>query len=365
MEAQQGVLGRDVGRVGRQRGVIDGDGQQFVAQALEVGEGTAPSSVRSVATSASARRASQKASASSDATRHWMVWTMPSPAWPRAAPGNSKKVRIEPGRAALVAEVEVVDVRLVEVDRLLHQTQAQHTRVEVHVARCIGGDRGDVMQTLECHSAHSPSCKVVVCATIYMMVAQTTTLRRPPDALLRSLHAQRFLVPMATPTTKLPAARQLDERELRAWRGMLRAHAALTKALDADLDAAHGLPLSSYEVLMYLNDADDRRMRMRDLAASVILSRSRPHPPGRSPGARGPHPPRVVLERCARRLRRPHPRRREMLAAARTTHLAGVRRSSCSTSPTRSSRSSASLGSRRSGLASSPARLRLSRGRRI
>ena len=79
---------------------------------------------------------------------------------------------------------------------------------------------------------------------------------------------------MATSTTKLPDARQLDERELRAWRGMLRAHAALTKALDADLDAAHGLPLSSYEVLMYLNDADDRRMRMRDLAASVILSRS-------------------------------------------------------------------------------------------
>ena len=79
---------------------------------------------------------------------------------------------------------------------------------------------------------------------------------------------------MATSTTKPPDAAQLDERELRAWRGMLRAHAALTKALDADLDAAHGLPLSSYEVLMYLNDADDRRMRMRDLAASVILSRS-------------------------------------------------------------------------------------------
>src|SRR5438034_575812 len=78
---------------------------------------------------------------------------------------------------------------------------------------------------------------------------------------------------MAT-TVKTPDVRQLDERELRAWRGMLRAHAALTKALDADLDAAHRLPLSSYEVLLYLNDADDGRMRMRDLAASVILSRS-------------------------------------------------------------------------------------------
>ena len=79
---------------------------------------------------------------------------------------------------------------------------------------------------------------------------------------------------MATTTSQLSDSRQLDERELRAWRGMLRAHAALTKALDADLDSAHGLPLSSYEVLLYLNDAPDRRLRMRDLAASVILSRS-------------------------------------------------------------------------------------------
>ena len=130
---------------------------------------------------------------------------------------------------------------------------------------------------------------------------------------------------MATSTTKPPGAGQLDERELRAWRGMLRAHAALTKALDADLDAAHGLPLSSYEVLMYLNDADDRRMRMRDLAASVILSRS-------------------GLTRLADRLEREGLIRREscpsdargafavltpagaeLLSAARTTHLAGVR----------------------------------------
>jgi DNA-binding MarR family transcriptional regulator len=75
-------------------------------------------------------------------------------------------------------------------------------------------------------------------------------------------------------TAPLPDVRPLDERELRAWRGMLRAHAALTKAIDLELEATHGLPLSSYEVLMYLADAADRRMRMRDLAASILLSRS-------------------------------------------------------------------------------------------
>jgi hypothetical protein len=69
-------------------------------------------------------------------------------------------------------------------------------------------------------------------------------------------------------------ADKLDERELRAWRGMLRVHATLTKALDAELEAAHGLPLSSYEVLMHLHDAEGQRMRMSDLASSVILSRS-------------------------------------------------------------------------------------------
>src|SRR5438876_237118 len=37
--------------------------------------------------------------------------------------------------AALIAEVQVVDVRLIEVDRLLDQAQAEHPRIEVDVAR--------------------------------------------------------------------------------------------------------------------------------------------------------------------------------------------------------------------------------------
>src|SRR3954453_23023068 len=67
---------------------------------------------------------------------------------------------------------------------------------------------------------------------------------------------------------------RLVTRELRAWRGLLRVHAQLSNALDAQLDAAHGLPLTSYEVLMYLSDAEGGRMRINDLAASVLLSRS-------------------------------------------------------------------------------------------
>jgi DNA-binding MarR family transcriptional regulator len=118
---------------------------------------------------------------------------------------------------------------------------------------------------------------------------------------------------------------RLDTRELRAWRGLLRVHAQLSKALDAQLDAAHDLQLTSYEVLMYLSDAEGGRMRMNDLAASVLLSRS-----GLT---------RLVdrlerdgyLERCscAHDARGAFavltPAGREKLDAARETHLAGVR----------------------------------------
>jgi DNA-binding MarR family transcriptional regulator len=69
-------------------------------------------------------------------------------------------------------------------------------------------------------------------------------------------------------------AELLNEEELAAWRGMLRAHAELTKELDAELAREHDLPLSSYEVLLYLADAPDGRMRMAELADSVLLSRS-------------------------------------------------------------------------------------------
>ncbi len=62
--------------------------------------------------------------------------------------------------------------------------------------------------------------------------------------------------------------------ELRAWRGLVRAHACLAKRLDAELERAHRLPLSSYEVLHHLEEASQGRMRMCDLAEQAQLSRS-------------------------------------------------------------------------------------------
>ncbi|HEX3910235.1 MAG TPA: MarR family transcriptional regulator [Solirubrobacteraceae bacterium] len=88
-------------------------------------------------------------------------------------------------------------------------------------------------------------------------------------------------VKIATGETESPASDEgpavADERPeagQRAWRGLLRAHACLAKRLDAALDQAHGLPLSSYEVLDHLEDTSGGRMRMCDLAEQAQLSRS-------------------------------------------------------------------------------------------
>ena len=56
--------------------------------------------------------------------------------------------------------------------------------------------------------------------------------------------------------------------------GLLRGHAALTRALNADLVADHGLTLNDYEVLLRLSRAPERKMRRVDLAEQVLLTAS-------------------------------------------------------------------------------------------
>ena len=71
-----------------------------------------------------------------------------------------------------------------------------------------------------------------------------------------------------SPSTGLTSVEQL------AWRGFLRAHATVLRALEADLQAEHELPLASYDVLVQLSESPDRRLRMTELADRVLLSRS-------------------------------------------------------------------------------------------
>jgi DNA-binding MarR family transcriptional regulator len=122
------------------------------------------------------------------------------------------------------------------------------------------------------------------------------------------------------------SVKQLSPAELAAWRGFLQAYALLVRRLDAELEREHGLALTSYEVLLFLAGAPDRRLRMSELAASLLLSQS---------GATR------LVDRLARRglVRRERcetdgrgfyavltPGGAELLAEARPTHLGGVRR---------------------------------------
>ncbi|MCZ7588862.1 MAG: MarR family transcriptional regulator [Gaiella sp.] len=68
--------------------------------------------------------------------------------------------------------------------------------------------------------------------------------------------------------------KQLSALEFAAWGGFLRTHAELVRALDRELETRHGLPLTQYEVLLHLEAAPEHRLRMSELARSVLLSQS-------------------------------------------------------------------------------------------
>ena len=72
-----------------------------------------------------------------------------------------------------------------------------------------------------------------------------------------------------TPTTVTAPPQQLE-----AWVSFLRAHAAITRELSAQLQREHGLTLNDYEVLLHLSRAEGRRLRRVDLAERVLLTPS-------------------------------------------------------------------------------------------
>src|SRR5438874_13551929 len=60
-----------------------------------------------------------------------------------------------------------------------------------------------------------------------------------------------------------------------AWIGLLETHKRLTRALDAELEAEHGLTISALEALGRLAAAPGRRLRLSALASERGLSLSR------------------------------------------------------------------------------------------
>jgi DNA-binding MarR family transcriptional regulator len=78
---------------------------------------------------------------------------------------------------------------------------------------------------------------------------------------------------MTTKTRTSPAPR-VARGVPAAWLRLLRAHATLTRQMDANLQAAHGLTINDFEVLVALARAPDRRMRRVDLAGHILLTQS-------------------------------------------------------------------------------------------
>ena len=60
-----------------------------------------------------------------------------------------------------------------------------------------------------------------------------------------------------------------------AWIGLLETHRRLTRALDAELEAAYGLSLSALEILGRLAASPERRLRLSVIAEETGLSLSR------------------------------------------------------------------------------------------
>ncbi|MCL2418326.1 MAG: MarR family winged helix-turn-helix transcriptional regulator [Conexibacteraceae bacterium] len=66
----------------------------------------------------------------------------------------------------------------------------------------------------------------------------------------------------------------LNDVALEAWRSYLQSHAAIVRELDAELVAQHGLTTRDYEVLLFLAQADRRRLAMSTLSERTMLTRS-------------------------------------------------------------------------------------------
>lgn len=67
----------------------------------------------------------------------------------------------------------------------------------------------------------------------------------------------------------------LDDEQQRTWRAWLEVNARLFARISRDLQAANGLSLQDYDVLVALTDVPDASVRMRDLGVLLQWEKSR------------------------------------------------------------------------------------------
>ena len=119
--------------------------------------------------------------------------------------------------------------------------------------------------------------------------------------------------------------RWLDLEQQRHWRAYIAATTLLQERLSRELQAAHGLTMADYEILVRLSEAPGRSLRMSLLAENTLASRSRlSHQIDRMEKAG-----LVVREACEEDRRGANAVMTDagwdLLVAAAPTHVAGVR----------------------------------------
>ncbi len=102
------------------------------------------------------------------------------------------------------------------------------------------------------------------------MAVPTTTPRAPRASTLETAP------PLREADGRGRAVSPLTPRDprLAPWRAFVRAQAHVSRRLDEDLRAEHGLSLQEYVALLILAEAPERRLRMGRLADSLALSKS-------------------------------------------------------------------------------------------
>jgi DNA-binding MarR family transcriptional regulator len=147
-------------------------------------------------------------------------------------------------------------------------------------------------RSLAAFRAEAEKC-VLVCANCHGEIETGLIPSPPPQATFASygrlLHvrsapaaticAGKEMATSRSDKTQVDAceevARGLSPDKRAAWVGFMKTHAALTKALDADLIANVGIPLSAFEVLFGIAYSDEGYLRMSEVAEQAMLSPSR------------------------------------------------------------------------------------------
>ncbi len=73
----------------------------------------------------------------------------------------------------------------------------------------------------------------------------------------------------------MTAPQWLDDDEMRLWRAFVEASVGMIQLLDSGLKSRAGFTFDDYEMLVFLSEAENRRLRMSDLSSRLLHSQSR------------------------------------------------------------------------------------------